>query len=291
LDEMFHAFLVWKGESRTTDDCSVEIVGLPDLHDKIAPELYAAVTAIHRAPKSVSSTRFRSLPLFQAVNVLQRLGREQAGKAIEAYLRLEKQLTFIEATKYQIDSFRLYPILQLLLENPKEPLQYFHDREGPVADIPGAVVPQEPAMNNRKSWPFFPLTLVDEFPFTVSDHGVTAHVQEDRLLEYFYDSRTGFRARPLSPLYNPVEAADVLVDSQSWRDLEFSPAENALKKAAIRRQAVQALSPLVRFSSEDCPGGIFGPSENRWTQMREEVRQLRIRWDPIVENFVRRTVK
>jgi len=133
----------------------------------------------------------------------------------------------------------------------------------------------------------FPLTLVDEFPFTICELGSMVYLEEGRFLNYYYDDRTRLRARPLSPLLNPVEAAEHLTESERWRDLELSPAQDVWKRAVIRRQALKALASLFRLSPDDCPGGIFGPSENRWTEIIREIRQLALRWDPEGQKFVR----
>jgi len=276
LDDSFHCFVTWKGKGMTAAEGTVEIVGFSDLRNRIVPDLYAAVAAIHRSPDSLLEDKFNGLRLLQAVNALRQLGKEGAGRAFEAYLALEKQLSATDVLKYRVDSVRLLPILELLVENPAGPPSIFATRQGSAEKL-GEI---------RRSWPLFPLSVTGDFPFTLAEQGSMAYPGDERLLDYYDDRRTRLRALPLSPTINPVEAADELTNSQAWRALGLSPEEETWKRGAVRRQALRMLAPLLRLPPEDWPGGIVGPSEQRWREISGEAARREIRWDPQGQRFV-----
>jgi hypothetical protein len=101
----------------------------------------------------------------------------------------------------------------------------------------------------------------------------------------------------LTPTLDPVEAVEKLTASPRWEALlaasdRFTPAPSrkqaAQLKLLMREQALQALAPVYTPPPDEPPQDCCkDPSEVRWARIVEEVRALRLRWDPARQDFVR----
>jgi hypothetical protein len=300
LDETFSAFVTWNplDEHGSISISTAEVVGFPDLRDRFSPEEFDTLLLIHRSPM-YAHDGFDGLSLIRAANALLNLGKGKGVRVLDSYLDLSAGipdnvddvgyrlfLKYHFSTKYQLSPERLLPILQLLVAHPEGVRGWKH--EGPdLIEVPG-VLKEVLKRSEGMFWPLFPLTLEGDFPFTVVSMATRTSSPVEEALSRFKDERIRIRSRLYSPTQNPVEAADRLIASERWKDLQVSPSQNLQEKAHVRRQAIRAIAPLLTLSPDVVlQDPFFGPSENQWTEIVEQTRQRGIRWDASRQEFVR----
>ena len=274
LDETFSLYVVWRGEDARRGIRSMEVVGLPDLGRRIDPELVEAVAAIHRSPSAERGLEFGSLRLIRAVNALQLLGKEKALKALWAYDRLAHDLSYEERQKYQVDEYRILPLVRLLFEGPGGRRPPFLLGAGDVAD-PG-----------DDSWPLFPIVLVQDVPFMmVSGYALAGKAQSASA--HLRGELGPMRAAPLAPRATPLDAADELTQSAVWKSLKLGPGNEGRKKWQIRRQALGAVASIFALrpeeSSNDC---CVDPTETQWRAAVERAASSGLIWSPEIQDFI-----
>jgi hypothetical protein len=300
LDETWSAYVTWnpKDEDGGITISKAEVVGFPDLRNRCSPEEYDTLLLIRGSPM-YTHEGFDGLTLMRAANAILKLGKEKGARVLESYLDLcggipdsiddvkyRLSLKYQFSTKYQLSPARLLPILQLLGEHPDG--MRGRNYEGPdLLEVP-EVLKEVLKRSEGMFWPLFPLTLEDDFPFSVvrMAGGTSSPVEE--ALSRFKDDRIRIRSRLYSPNQNPVKAADQLIASERWKDLQVSPSQNLQAKAYVRRQAIRALRPLLTLSPdvvlEEPSSGL---SEIQWTEIVEQTRQRGIRWDVARQEFIR----
>jgi hypothetical protein len=256
LDEMWSAYVTWnlKDEEGGIVISKVEVLGFPDLRNRCSPEEYDTLLLIHGSPK-YADDGFDGLSLVRTVNAVLKLGKEMGVRVLERYLDLcggipdnDDDVKFRLFLKYQLSTARLLPILQMLHEHPDGVRERNH--EGPdLAEVP-RVLREVLKRSEGISWPLFPLTLEDDFPFSVVRVAGGTSSPVEKALSRFKDDRTRIRSRLYSPTQNPVDAADRLVASERWKDLQVSPGQNLQAKAYVRKQAIRAIAPLLTLSPD-----------------------------------------
>ena len=145
-------------------------------------------------------------------------------------------------------------------------------------------------MPDATLWPHFPFTLEQGLPFLVNSFsGGPLDLEKPAFADR--------RVEPLAPAIDPVEAVELLTASPRWEALltasdrlHAAPTrkEATQLKYLVRVQALQALAPVYTPPPDEPPQDCCkDPQEARWARIVEEVRALRLRWDPTRQDFVR----
>jgi hypothetical protein len=263
LDATWSVYVVWEDRQPGSALRSTEVIGFPDLKPRIDPGLFDALTVIHQAPSAQGGLRFGSLPLIHAVNTLQEMGKERALKALWAYYRLSRGLSAGEAGRYDVDEFRILPILQLLFEG-----------------MPGYRLGAGDVEVDH------PIVAVQDVPFML----VSGYALEGRppdAADHLRRVSGILRPFPLSPKATPLEAADELTESGAWKALNLRPGNVGRKKWQIRRQALDAAASVFALRPEetttDC---CVDPTEVQWRAAVERAKASGIAWSPEIQDFI-----
>jgi len=274
LDETFALYVAWKDLEARNGIRSTEIVAFPDLRNRIDPDLYEAVAAIHRSPSPQRGLQFSPLRMVRAVNALQPLGKEKALKALRAYERLARELSVEQRRKYLVEEDRILPIVHLLFEGKGRRLPGFLLGAGDVAPPPGG------------AWPLFPIVLVQDVPFMMVSGYVLNGVPQGAADHLRLDLGP-VRADPLAPRVPALEAADELTQSDAWASLRLGPGNEGRKRWMIRRQALDAVSSVFRLrpeeSSNDC---CVDPTETQWRAAVARAGSSGLIWSPELQDFI-----
>jgi len=277
LDEDFELFVTWKEEGRLP--VLAEVVGLWDLKgrlDRVDPAFYPALQQVHRAPTAEDLWDYDPIRLIRAVNAVRALG-EKAAAALAAYEGLSRDLSSEEVPKYGVNPSRVLAVAWLVFARP--PLQR--------ASI--VQLPEELPVPDAKAWPLFPFTLEQGLPFLVNSFsGGSLDLKKPGIADR--------RAAPLEPALDPVEAVEQLLASPRWEALltatdrvraPLTRKEGTQLKFLVREQALQALASVYTPPPDEPPKDCCrDPQEVRWARIVEEVRALRLRWDPRRQDFV-----
>ena len=263
LDETYALYVVWKTENPAQGIRSTEVVGLPDLKDRIDAPLFDAVAAIHRSPSAQQGLSFASVPLIRAVNLLQPLGKEKALQALWAYYRLVRKATPEEAHRYGLDEYRILPILQLLFDGM------------PGYRLGAGDVDVE-----------FPVVLVQDVPFLLVSGYMLAGRPPDAADQLKRVPET-LRSSPLSPKVTPLEAADELIRSPVWKTLKLGAGSEGRKRWQIRRQGLGAASAVFALRPEETTNDCcVDPSETQWRAAVDRAKAAGIVWSPEIQDFI-----
>jgi hypothetical protein len=274
LDDTYSLHVVWKDSAARRGIRSADVVGLPDLRHRIDPDLFDAVSAIHRSPSAQGGLGFDPLPLIRAVNALQPLGKEKALKALRAYCTLARKLSYAEVRKYSVDEYRILPIVQILFESPSGHMPEFA-LGGPDVPSPG-----------KDLWPLFPLAVVQDVPFmVVSGYFLAGRPQDAE--DHLRLDLGPLRSSPLSPRATALEAADELTESGAWKALKLQPGEVGRKRWQIRHQALRLMASIFSLlpeeSSSDC---CVDPTETQWRAAVARARSAGVVWSPELHDFI-----
>lgn len=275
LDEDFNLFVV--REPNGGRFLSAEVTGFWDLRDRVDPALFPALRHLHRAPIVADLWDYDPVLLIRAVNAVRSLG-EKAGAALAAYDELSSRLRPPESQKYGLQTDRLLPVAWLVFEKPP-----FGPRQYGLEPRPMAI--PDPAL-----WPLFPFTAEEGVPFVLGEV-VASSIDPAK-----YAAGT-LRPGLLAPAVDPAEAVERLVSSRAWQILlTTTDALHPLmtrKEATqlthlVREQALRAVAPFYTPPPDEDPQDCCkDPQDVRWARIREEVRALRLRWDPDRQDFVR----
>ena len=190
-------------------------------------------------------------PIIRAVNALHRLGKQQAVAAIEEHL---KMLGGGDLSSFGEEE-HVFTILRVLFE-PVDPTAKFPVPRNFSASVDGEV---------EKEWPLNPVVLVAGIPFkyhrSMGGSG-TPEIAASHL--EFVKQSCVLRERPLKPTLNPIQAAEVLCESQKVQllDKEYSRPQAI---DAIREQAISMLQKKYR--------------EQEWNSVSETAGKLILVWD------------
>jgi len=214
-----------------------------------------------------------SVPLIQAVNALQRLGKERVLAILEEYVDLTVHLD------YRYDQEIVFWIIRVLFEPIRlddripDPLIAVHLTDRDSAEL--------------ANWPLSPMAVVDDIPFMLGrmmdmGGGLSGHPWA----HIVWARRHGvIRDEPLRPRTNPIHAAEALLRSQRFKQLDRNPRESAIE--SVRTQAMSMVEGLARpmvtqYFADDAERA----EANRQWQIRVEEADLRaIRWDTQREEF------
>jgi hypothetical protein len=97
------------------------------------------------------------------------------------------------------------------------------------------------------------------------------------------------RNSPLTPKHSPLEAAQELFGSASWRILFSNDYLLSETKSLIRSQAIRGIADLIPEASEDKEMTPYRTSENaadqHWARYLAELKSRPLRWDPTDQLF------
>ena len=140
---------------------------------------------------------------------------------------------------------------------------------------------------DQTTWPFFPLSPVDDLPFLVVG-GYRAGGALDLRGWFARCAELGeVRRQPLIPRSSPVDGADALIATPQWQIL-VPQARRHRYVAMIRSQALRASAPAgipeeatVTLANRDPT-----EAERLWHGYAKAVRSLALRWDAPTGRFI-----
>lgn len=206
---------------------------------------------------------YQPAPIIQAVNALHRLGKQKAVSVIEEHLKILRE----GDRRSSEEDDHVFTILRVLFE-PVDPTAKFPVPRNFSATVYGTEV--------EKEWPLNPIVFVGDIPFryhrTMMGGSGTPEIAASHL--EFVKQSCVLRERPLKPTLNPIQAAEMLCDSQKIRLLEkkYSRPEAI---DAIREQAISMLPNDLR--AEEYRAGKY--REQDWTSVRKTAGDLILEWD------------
>jgi len=231
-------------------------------------QLRSILRMIRSAPVGVGNSD--ALRLIQAVNGLQRLGKDKAWAAIDEYVRVCSEL--------EDEGNCLMPLMRVLFDVPDAsgwmpPMFY-----GPPL---GETHPMGP--KDRKSCPRFPIILVKDVPVCV----VWSYMQTGPPIEVenyvnLYRKHHHMRRESLSPPDNPLTVLDQMWKTDRFVVKEIGPTERELCRVLIMKQLVQLLSSVYKQNSkllDAIESGNSNAIEAEWKNVTRTVEELGIRWD------------
>lgn len=200
-------------------------------------------------------------PIIRVINALHRLGKQKAVSAIEEHLNVLRE----GDRRSSGEDDHVFTILRVLFE-PADPTAKFPVPRNFSASVDGEV---------EMEWPLNPIVLVGDIPFRYHRSMAFGGVPEmaERHLEFVKQSCV-LRERPLKPRLNPIQAAEMLCDSQKIRllDKEYS------RPQAIDAVQEQAISMLPNdFRARDFQAGEY--REKEWSSVLKTAGNLILEWD------------
>lgn len=230
------------------------------------PDVATAVAAIGDLSPPIG-TSFRPQSLIAAVNLLFRLGRERAERALRAY-----------AASGHADGDRAILAMRLLF--------VARNAEAPIP--PPALGQPDTALVQGSDCPFWPLLLCRDIPFMpvgtfhMGGLGMGASNYLDLCLE-----RGTFMEQPLAPDASPVEAAEELLRSSTWHAC-VPEDRDPRARGMVRLQAVDALEQ-VQTVGEGIRTALLaadpGTSEPAWRKLADDPLLRAARWDDANGSF------
>ena len=221
--------------------------------------------------------RFDPSALLRAVNVL-------AGWDAAAVLELlEECLSNLERTPRTTTQVTDASGLALVARLVFPSRDASHPLPAPALGQPDLAAPAD-----LTTWPFFPLSPVDDLPFLVVG-GYRAGGALDLRGWFARCAELGeVRRQPLIPRSSPVDAAEALIATPQWQIL-VPQARRPRYMAMIRGQALRASMPAARIPED---AGVTlanrdpAEAERLWHGYAKAVRSRAIRWDPATGRFI-----
>ena len=229
-----------------------------------APPLPFEVQLINEA-RNWPDRNSDAVPLIRAVNMLQRRGKEQALDLLEEYGKNLHQFG---------DQEIIFWIIRLLFE----PIEL--DERIPVP----AIAVFSPAERSQKdNWPLDVLAVVDDVPFMIGEMGGMGGMPESPRSHIEWARQyCVIRDEPLTPVGNPLVAAEKLLHSDRFQQL---PVNNwTSTDDSIRSQAISMLHGKVADIEVCC--GADADQAKEWQSRLEESKKLGIHWDAEQQRFV-----
>lgn len=199
------------------------------------------------------------LPLIQAVNALQRLGKARALAVLDEYLRVSSWLD---------DPGRegTFLVMRTLFEVPDDPGHL------PPMFV-GAPAPAAPA--DPRALPRFPLVIVEDVPFrVVYGYMLAGHPEQpEQHLEWF--RRNGvIRERPLAPPAEPLALVETLAGASGTPFLRATGLDDENGRRFILAQGLRLVATAFRERLPD-----RGPLDDGWRAVRAAYGARVLRWD------------
>jgi hypothetical protein len=211
----------------------------------------------------------KGVELIRAVNALRPLGKDQALATLEKYVELTKD------SQYTFDGQEIvFWIIRLLFE----PIRLEDRIPSPAI----AVFLVEDNSPEAHFWPLNPIELVEGIPFMVGRRiGLGGHPEHPSSHIQWARRHGVIRDEPLIPTKNPLAAAEALLTSPRFRQLDEWARESGTD--SIRSQALAMIGDLVK----PLPKKHRTKSQQNldWADRLAEAEKLQIHWDPKQEKF------
>jgi hypothetical protein len=222
------------------------------------PELRRMLELLDRLPGPWDQEQANPLPVIQAVNALQPLGKERVLAVVREFVRLNVWAVSPYEV-FNVTPHGVYPLMRLLFTvDPARKDEFLSSHDHLVlGDVP------------------FNL----DFPrggrlgTTLSEEGLRSFGRHGRL-----------RARPLRPPDRPWELLAQLKGHSSW---PREPADQAWMRRAFMAQVLWLLRPIYRGPADE--KGILVPRGEEldawWKRTVTELEKLHIRWDTFLNSY------
>jgi hypothetical protein len=204
--------------------------------------------------------------LIRAVNALQRLGKVRALETLTKYAELAGNFD---------DGEIVFWIIHALFE----PIRVGDRIPGPMI----AVWLDEEALPEAAKWPLNPIAVVNDVPFMLGRQIALGGVPEPPSMHIEWARRHGVvRDQPLWPDVNPLLAAETILGSQQFQQLDEIARDEATR--LVRAQAYAMVAGLLPAVPMDAQHDL--DDEVQWRSRVEESAAREIHWDAETEQFV-----
>lgn len=207
--------------------------------------------------------------LIRAVNALQRLGKERALATLEEYAEMTSGIGYFEEQEIVFWIVRtLFEPIRLDDRIPRPLIAVWLDDE----ELPPSA-----------RWPLNPMAVVDDVPFMLGHQVGMGGVPEPPAWQIEWARRHGVvRDAPLKPAMSPLLAAEVILGSHQFRQLDEYARDEATRSVRAQAYAMAAglLPPITTERLDDTE------EEIQWRNLVEESAVQEIRWDAGREEFV-----
>jgi len=273
LDELFDLKVEWDDPEIPKGLRQAKVVGFPDLRSRIQPSLYGYFLAIQRIWRSDGSD-FNPAALVRAVNLLQRLGPEDARRVLKEFFYLAQQTQGVvdlapgqdlpvHGTQYTclpLDSFKVTAIAEILFgEARRMPTSYRELEQHSVSTF------------------FVKRGLL--LAYTHPD----LYAQRPEILELLWNPTSPFLAAPLSPENSALEIIEELTASPEWQRY---PVVDDWQKGYLRKQALNAVESALPRQLVLHHAGLETIERDSWARILRDVHDLGIHWDESRQEFI-----
>jgi len=275
-----HQTIVWSSHDPAIPS-TVQMLTVP-----AAPELSHELALINRASGWPFSNP-DGVELIRAVNGLLPLGKEQALATLEQYVDLTSDFSYHDNREI------VFWIIRLLFE----PIRLEDRIPAPAIAVHfGDEDPQD-----RMIWPLSPMDIVEDVPFMIGCRINMGGSPEHPASHILWARRHGvIRDQPLVPSTNPLAAAEAILSSPRFKQLDEVSRKDATD--SIRRQALAMVKGIIEPIDEpDCeeapavdddnapaeePEVVVDPQADEWKARFLQATKLKIHWDSKREAFV-----
>jgi len=272
---------------------SAETVSFSDrkmeLFKQLPDPIWDCVKLIHNSSRP-GPEEFDPISVIRAVNGLRTKEKDVVVNALLAYRRAATDYSNQDRWIYDLDQEKIPVICHLLFapsNGAPEMLAFpFH---GYHADTDVA----------RKTWPLFPLVVIEDIPFYLAQQGPRFGPPYDPrdLIEYCR-CYCSLRRKPLVPGVSPIEAVDTIYTCKTWqhifhgkdwRELDEGVSDGTRNKYFIREQAFRCVHKYLpeetgpQFDFRLFPSDTFG--DNLWREYLSKLGQPCFVWNSVTQEF------
>lgn len=233
-----------------------------------APKLATELGLINEASGWPFSNR-NGVALIRTVNALHQLGKHDALSILEQYLQMAQYPDYFSEREI------VFWIIRALFEP-------IHENE--LIPSPAiAVYLVNSDSSAAVEWPLRPMTISHDVPFMVGHQINMGGMPEDPTSHIEWARQhCVLRAKPLMPSANPLAAAEAILSSSQFKQLEEHTREAAT--ASVRAQAVAMTENLLTSLPKEQQTRKM--DDALWQKLLAEAANLAMQWDPIREAFV-----
>jgi hypothetical protein len=231
---------------------------------------------LNAAPSISGHDPFNATALVRAVNHLQGLDKDKAIAELREFLKMARNGFMTKRDPANIDTSDRQSVL-LIIQLLFEPANANETRREILV---GMVT--YPTEKDKPLWPYYPLAVVDDFPFLVPSLIVIGGVPTppEWILDWA-EKHGKLRAKPLRPTDDPLAAADKMTAQPQLKRLINPPWEGAW----TRHEAWQAIADLVKQNAA-IPANLKLDDDKQWTDLKTAVGKLQIRWSEKEQKYV-----
>jgi hypothetical protein len=239
-------------------------------------QLRRLLATLAQVPSYQDGYDFNPLPLIQAVNQLQPLGKELALQVLEEWSR-------VASIWHDRAGYRgAYLVPRVLFDVPADPGFMPELRLG---------APAVPQQEDKSILPRFPIAMEDDIPFLVNPGYTLGGRAELPGVQLGYFRKHGtIRAKPLAPTGNPLAAMDRLLASPRSPYTEGDSSSASHEGRNILELQCLRLIDSVHRVEPDRDGELLPWNDKDAVRRKEILRtaaNVELRWDPVANQFVR----